>query len=103
MTSNSPHCSDPPGQLIELPAYLDLAFANELKIRLQESLEAEGALILDAGEVESVTTPCIQVILAAENSASASSRRIFLRSASDSFRQAFEDLGFDEKLGKWRI
>jgi two-component system, chemotaxis family, chemotaxis protein CheY len=76
---------------LKLPTALDMAAAAGLLDTLRGRLAAEPRLRLDASEVETLTTPCIQILLAA--------RRTFDQMSVDSpsaaFISAFADLGLD--------
>jgi two-component system chemotaxis response regulator CheY len=76
---------------IKLPSALDLATAEGLLDTLRRELGAHPRLGIDAADVETLTVPCIQVILAALRSCD----RISIEQPSAAFVAAFEDLGFD--------
>ena len=71
-----------------LPAVLDFAAAEGFQAALIEKLQAGQPLRLDASAVETLTTPCIQLILAA-----AKSHQVAISSPSAAFSSAFSDLG----------
>lgn len=75
---------------LKLPAVLDLAAAAALLDTMHRQLQAQG-LRIDASGVETLTLPCIQVILAALRS----HERMAIEHPSEAFVTAFEDLGFD--------
>jgi anti-anti-sigma regulatory factor len=58
--------------------------------------------VLDAAQVDRLSTPCIQVLLAAGKSAEAGAGRIQLAQASDAFVAAFSDLGLFAALMSWQ-
>jgi two-component system, chemotaxis family, chemotaxis protein CheY len=76
---------------LKLPAVLDLSAAAALLDSLQRQLQAQAPLRIDASGVETLTLPCVQVIL----SALRSHDRIAIEHPSEAFVSAFEDLGFD--------
>jgi two-component system, chemotaxis family, chemotaxis protein CheY len=76
---------------LKLPAVLDLTAAAALLDAMQHQLQGQNPLRLDASDVETLTLPCIQVILAAIRSYD----RITIECPSEAFVSAFEDLGFD--------
>jgi two-component system chemotaxis response regulator CheY len=51
--------------LLTLPRVLDLAAAEDFLALMRAQLKSDRALCLDASEVETLTLPCIQIILAA--------------------------------------
>jgi two-component system chemotaxis response regulator CheY len=83
--------SDGRGELITLPAVLDLAAADGFLDMLQKKAEQSHPLRLDASGVETLTLPCVQIILAAIKSHD----RISISSPSVEFVAAFNDLGLD--------
>jgi len=75
---------------VKLPAVLDSAAAAGLLVLLRKSLAAERALRLDASAIETVTLPCLQIIL----SALKSTDRIVIETPSDALLGALRDVGF---------
>jgi two-component system chemotaxis response regulator CheY len=73
-----------------LPPVLDFAAAEGFQASLIEKLQGGHGLRLDAAAVETLTTPCIQLILAA-----AKSHQIQIHGASEAFDSAFSDLGLN--------
>src|SRR5215470_14637197 len=78
------------GAAMTLPAVLDLAAAEGFHATLLKLTEANPMLRLDASGVETLTLPCIQIILAASRNYDVS-----IDSASEAFVSAFEDLALD--------
>ena len=72
-----------------LPATLDLAAAEGFLELMRSRVNGEAPLRLDASAVETLTIPCIQIILVAMRSREA----ISIRNPSAPFIEAFEDLG----------
>ncbi len=85
--------SDGKDELIKLPAVLDLAAADGFFTMLRNKAEQNHPLRLDASEVETLTLPCAQIILAAIKSHD----RISISNPSTEFVAAFNDLGLDWK------
>jgi len=79
---------------MRLPAVLDLAAAESLLAMLLQRVTAGQPLRLDASEVETLTLPCIQVIL----SAARTYDRVSVEMPSVGFTSAFADLalGWEE-------
>lgn len=73
-----------------LPPVLDFAAAEGFQASLIEKLHAAPTLGLDASAVETLTTPCIQLILGA-----AKSHRLMIGNPSAAFSSAFSDLGLN--------
>jgi two-component system chemotaxis response regulator CheY len=73
---------------LHLPPVLDLAAAEGLQAELVRELQETSSLRLDASAVETLTTPCAQLILSA-----ARTHDVRIRNPSDAFAGAFADLG----------
>jgi two-component system chemotaxis response regulator CheY len=73
-----------------LPPVLDFAAAEGFQAALIEKLHDTPSLQLDASAVETLTTPCVQLILAA-----AKAHQIQVHNASQAFDSAFSDLGLN--------
>lgn len=86
--------------LEQLPQVLDLSLAQALRDRVAEGLRA-GALTVDAGAVERVSTPCLQVLLAAGRAAEQAGTSYSIVNASDAFGSALADLGLRTAFSKW--
>ncbi len=74
-----------------LPEILDLAAAEGLCASLQQRMIEEQPLSIDASLVETLTVPCVQVLLSAQSYR----RGISVENPSAAFISAFEDLGID--------
>ena len=79
--------------LFVLPSSLDLVAAGPLCRQLQERLLSGASLLLDASGVDRVSTPCLQVLVSARQSAEARGMRFELRDPSPRLIEAFTDLG----------
>jgi two-component system, chemotaxis family, chemotaxis protein CheY len=77
--------------VFELPAVLDLAAGKSFLDALREKLTNGGPLRMNASAVETLTFPCIQIILAALRSYD----HVSIESPSIAFVSAFEDLAID--------
>jgi two-component system chemotaxis response regulator CheY len=73
---------------IPLPPVLDFGAAEGLQANLLGHLQVAPTLRLDASAVETLTTPCIQLILAAHKS-----HQVLIQNPSTAFTSAFSDLG----------
>lgn len=78
-------------ELLTLPATLDLAAAEDLFATLRRSTASGRPLWVDASEVETLTLPCIQLLLAAGKSHG----RVWIENPSQAFVSAFDDLAID--------
>ena len=85
-----------------LPASLNLANAQDWKERLIAALTLTPILNLDGSETMHVTTPGIQILLAAAQSAKSKGGKIVLMNPSSALEAAFDDLGLTHTLQEWR-
>ena len=76
-------------ETLKLPAVLDLAAAESLLTAFHQRLAEGQPLRLDASEVEKLTLPCIQIILAAIRTYD----QVTIEIPSIGFASAFADLG----------
>jgi two-component system chemotaxis response regulator CheY len=74
---------------IKLPAVLDQAAAEGFLGTLLRAVESDSPIRLDASAVETITTPCIQVLLAAARA----NDRLTVADPSEAMVSAFRDLG----------
>jgi two-component system chemotaxis response regulator CheY len=77
-------------EVLRLPAVLDLAASEDFLGTVHQHLQASPALRLDASAVETLTLPCIQIILAG-----IATQRVSVFGASEAFASAFRDLALD--------
>lgn len=84
-----------------LPEILDLGGAESLKHGLVEVAGAAEALAIDGGNVERVSTPAIQILLAVARDLSEKNRPLVLRNPSEALKAAFDDLGLSAELHSW--
>ncbi len=83
-----------------LPEALDLLLASSLRDDMMQLLQGD-VLVLDAGAVERMSTPCAQVLLAAGRAADAAGARFQIINPSDVFRTALADLGLQQEFKNW--
>jgi anti-anti-sigma regulatory factor len=83
-----------------LAEVLDLAQATSLRDVMATLLRGD-AVILDAGAVERMSTPCAQVLLAAARAAESAGLRFTISNASAAFQTAFADLGLQSEFDEW--
>jgi CheY-like chemotaxis protein/anti-anti-sigma regulatory factor len=76
--------------VLKLPGALDLAAAESFLETIRQHLKLDRALCLDASDVETLTLPCIQIILAA-----VTNYEVLIVNPSDAFASAFRDLALD--------
>src|SRR6266540_617143 len=83
--------SDADQASLQLPEILDLAAAERLYVMMTRRLKNGGPLRIDASAVETLTYPCVQIILAAMRTYDG----ISIENPSTAFNSAFEDLAID--------
>jgi two-component system chemotaxis response regulator CheY len=79
---------------MKLPKVLDLAAAITLHEAILRDVQIAGGIRLDASDVEVLTLPCLQILLAAKRDT-----KIWIDQPSDAFIQTFADLGLDWSHG----
>ncbi len=75
---------------LKLPAVLDFAAADGFLDTMCRQIPTEGVMRVDASDVETLTLPCVQILLAALRGG-----QISIENVSPAFLSAFEDLGLD--------
>jgi two-component system chemotaxis response regulator CheY len=75
---------------MKLPKVLDLAAAIGLHEAMLREVRIAGGARLDASEVEVLTLPCVQILMAAKRDA-----KVWIDQPSEAFAAAFADLGVD--------
>jgi chemotaxis protein CheX len=85
-----------------LPAILDITKAQELRGHMVDRLNG-GAVLVDASAVDRVSTPCIQVLLAAARSVELAGTSFRIDNASAALRAALADLGLQAEFKNWMV
>ncbi|GLH81196.1 hypothetical protein SSBR45G_61050 [Bradyrhizobium sp. SSBR45G] len=83
-----------------LPQMLDLTQATQLREEMIRIVNA-GSVVLDASGVERMSTPCVQILLAAARGARAANKSFKIKQASELFRTAIADLGLRHEFDNW--
>ncbi|MGJ4891869.1 STAS domain-containing protein [Bradyrhizobium sp. HKCCYLRH3099] len=83
-----------------LPQMLDLTQASQLRDEMVR-LASAGDIVLDASGVERMSTPCVQILLAAARGAGAAHKSFKITQASELFRTAVTELGLGDELDHW--
>lgn len=91
------------GRRLKLPPVLDMLAAEGLREALKESLVLGGRLEIDAGQVERLSTPCIQVLVAGSRALTDSGNGLVVDQPTDVFLNGFYDLGLALVLADWTI
>lgn len=85
-----------------LPSVLDLTQAQSLRGAMVAAL-GDRSILLDASAVERMSTPCVQVMLAAGRAADLANAPFQIARASEAFRAALDDLGLQAEFEKWMV
>ena len=91
-----------PSDEFVLPAILDITRAQDLHATMIARVKG-GAVVVDASAVERVSTPCIQVLLAAARSAEQVGTSFRISNASEALVAALADLGLSEEFKNWVV
>ncbi|WP_135078275.1 STAS domain-containing protein [Terasakiella sp. SH-1] len=86
---------------LSLIPILDMAVAEELLLSLRECTSMSKNIVLNIEPVERISTPCVQVMLAAAREVEASGGRFLLKNSSSGFERGMKDLGLSEYLENW--
>ena len=86
------------GSVLTLPAGLDRLAVEPLCRTLQERLAAGDALLIDARQVDRISTASVQVLLAAARSAAVRDIPFHVSAASGVLIEALDDLGLAGSL-----
>jgi len=85
-----------------LPAVIDIAGAAELRQTLLTRIDVGALSSIDAAAVERITTPGVQLLIAAARSCERLGQPFHLSHASEAVTAAFADLGLETFLDSWR-
>jgi len=91
------------GYNLTLAPILDFGTAKSLRAYLLGLLPLGKSIALDASQVERMSTPCVQVILAAAKSFEEKNIDFSLSKPTQTFVNAFDDLGLFSVLLNWKI
>jgi chemotaxis protein CheX len=89
-------------RLCLLPS-MDLRAATPFKAALDDALGQALPLVVDAGQVERMSTACIQILIAFVTAAGKAGLGVTFRRPSVSFITAFESLGLAPVIAHWNV
>jgi anti-anti-sigma regulatory factor len=89
-----------PNGVLALPEILDLQSSQSLRESLGQLFDC-GKIQIDAAPVARLSTPCVQVLLAAGRAADNAAIPFKIVGSSDAFRAAIADLGLGAHFQKW--
>jgi chemotaxis protein CheX len=91
------------GRRLILAPVLDLLMAASLRDLLRESVIVGGRLEIDAGAVERMSTPCIQVLIAAGRAFAEKGIEFVILRPTEAFMGALFELGLFSIVAEWNI
>jgi len=91
------------GVRIDLPATLMLGQAGQLQSALLEAVSQHAPVIIDARNVDRLSTACIQLLVAFTAAAANARIDVSISGQSASFAEAFEATGLSATIRKWEV
>lgn len=88
---------------LSLVASMDLRAAEPLLHSFHEIMAQGGKVVVDASAVDRLSTPCVQILLSAAQHMEQHGIPFVIKSPSDAFVSAFDDLGLFSFLMKWPV
>lgn len=88
---------------ITIPRVLDIPAAADLKDVVLDMLEPEMAVAIQSTDVEQMTTPGIQVLLAVAAYVDRRKAKLKIVKPSEAFIEGFSDLGLFSHLMAWNV
>jgi chemotaxis protein CheX len=91
------------GKSVTMPlsAVVDILATPDLHAALLKALERDRPIVIDGAPVERISTPAIQVLLAAAKAADAAKLKFRMDNPSPALVSAFADLGLKPALDQW--
>lgn len=89
------------GRRLKLPSVLDMLAAEGLREALKETLVLGGPLAIDASQVDRMSTPCIQVLVAGGRAMADAGVAFTIEQPSEAFMNGFYDLGLAGVVSEW--
>ncbi len=87
---------------LPLPSVSDAGAAQELKESLRPLVQNGAPIrLLGGGEVERITTACMQVLIAADRALAPLHAGLIVGDVSEPMRRAFGEMGLSAELDRW--
>lgn len=83
---------------LALKPVMDLTVAEDLRLSFLDCLASGKAINIMANDVERITTPCLQVLLAMKNKTSELDINFSIAEMSEAFHDALKDIGLDDQF-----
>lgn len=90
-------------QQLGFPPSLDLKATKPLKEALGQALERSLPIVIDAADVQRLSTTCAQLLVAFDKAARQAGTSVTIRRPSAAFSSAFEILGLGAIAGRWNL
>lgn len=85
-----------------LKEILDISYSERFVDEISNFVSKSGnQIVLDAGNVSKITTPCVQVLLAVFLKCYQENISLKINNISNNFKLAFQDLGLECELNKY--
>ena len=88
---------------ITLPRVLDIPAAADLRETVLEMVASEMTVTIQSDQVEQVTTPGIQVLMAAATYIESLNAKLTMVNPSNTLVEGFNDLGLFSQLMAWNV
>lgn len=88
---------------ITMPRVLDISAAADLRDVILEMVEPEMGVVMQSADVEQMTTPGVQVLLAVASYIDRRKAKLKIVKPSDAFIDSFGDLGLFSNLMAWNV
>lgn len=85
-------------EVYKLGAVMNIAHAEKMSLGVKKYMANSNKRIFDASEVERITTPCLQLLLSIAKLSKEDGVEFQVKSPSDVFSKAVEDLGMSNEL-----
>lgn len=92
-TANSSEAST-----IKLPMKFDMGAAQEVQCEIVEAVKSGSRIVLDAENIETISTSAVQMVLSANLTMVNDLKAIQIKSPSDPFVEAFNELGLFDRF-----
>lgn len=84
-----------------MPARADFSQAESLKEYLEPPVAEQRDIEIDGANVEFISTPCLQLVIASATSTLRNGRSFTVSNISPAFRDAVADLGLADLFSQW--
>ena len=83
---------------LDMASVMDLTVAEDLRLGFMECLSHGKTIKIMAGEVERITTPCLQVLFAMKAKTSEQNIDFFIPEMSEAFQKALKEVGLTDQF-----